>query len=461
MSEDSEWEHIDDKYSTENFGKKIEDLSKTIEVAWVTNPQSARSGFYFLMDNVTKLISGYLHAPAGTYDWLDDFKYSDGALLTAEEKEAIKKAIESNKELLESMRNTPATQSGGDSDPGFKVTGSSILQTPKLPFDISLDRGFEKVNKYFNDVDKQVQEITSQIGPTAFISKLVADPRIPLPFPPGILQVPKYSILPIISVMLETMRTMLILSPIDFTISRKLLSITQAIYEFSIGNWRQAILTFMSFFGQSIGLMTTIGKFALNAWLFVEPSLRSKIGLMMFRGTKSMIVSFMIWLFHVFAPDMFWIPISQFIATLDDQLKATEGQVASLEQQLTSYLQGIGYSEVQVKLPTIEEIIAGSKGGSFRLSYDDLQNVQRLLAMPEIYCSKEGQAALAPLMDTPLRIILELMNIPTTTDTITGECKVPSLDKLPSMSEVIAKTITEKTEIVSASAPLVSASPDQ
>ena len=204
----------------------------------------------------------------------------------------------------------------------------------------------------------------------------------------------------------------------------------------------------MGFFGKGIGLTATLGKFILNTWLFIEPSIRSKLEIYAFRGTKSVIVSFLIWLFHIFAPDLLWIPIKTFIDSLNAVLEQATEQEQMLEERLTQYLQSMGYTGYSVKLPTIDEIIADEKGAKISLSYEDLQNIQRLLALPIIQCSKEGRAVMEPLLQTPARIIFELMNIPTTPEGLQETCGVSDASQLPSMSDVIAKAVVNKTEIV-------------
>lgn len=458
--DDGEWVYADsddiqEKYAIEPASNKIMELGKLIELAWVTDTKKARAGFYFLIDNFTRLVTAYLHAPENDMDWLNTFTYTDGSVPTNAEKEAIIAAIEANKEYLEQLRPAgPAPQTGGAPAPAatrphLNTAHSKILNFTKAPFDISIDRGFDRLRSYIDSIDTQVHQITDELGPTAFISRMPVDPKIPLPFPPGVLSIPKYSILPFISALLEITKLFVLLSPVDFAIGRKLLSVVQAIYEFSLGNWRQSLLSFLAFFGQGIGLTATIGKLLLNAWLFIEPSLRSKLELTLFRGAKSMTASFLIWLFHIFAPDMLWIPIANFIETLNAMLDQTTEQASALEQQLSKYLQSVGYVGYTVKLPTVEEIIADEKGAPrLRLSYDDLQNVQRLLSMPIIQCSREGQAALAPLMKTPARLILELIGVPTTPEALTEVCGVADPAQAPSLADTISSAVIEKTEIL-------------
>jgi hypothetical protein len=445
MSDD--WEDIQEKYQLDNIPSKIDNITKSIELAWATDSKKARGGLYFLIDNLSKLLTEKIRADKdGNDDWLDSFHYTDGSAPSKEEKKAILDAIKNNKDFF-NLLSAPQQQQGGN-PLSLNTKHSKILQGPQLPFDISIDRGFDKLRKYIDSLDEQVHSITDELGPTAFISKMPTDPKIPLPFPPGIISVPKHSILPFISVILEIIKVFILLNPYDFTGGRKLVSIIQAIYEFSIGNWRQSMLSFLGFFGQGIGMMGTFGKFILNAWLFVEPSLRSKLEIYAFRGAKSMIVSFLIWLFHIFAPDLLWVPVAQFIDTLNNMLEQTTEQSKALEERLSGYLQTMGYSGYTVKLPTVDEIITDEKGAKLRLSYEDLQNIQRLLALPIIQCSKEGRQVIEPLLETPARIIFELIGVPTTPDALQEVCGVSDSSMLTSMSETIAKSVVNKTEIL-------------
>jgi hypothetical protein len=453
---DADWEDIQDKYQLMNVPEKVGELTKLIEFAWESDGKQARGGLYFLLDNLTKLLSEHLRAlkEGRGSEWLQDFEYTDGSKPSEEEKTAILDAIENNKAVFEMLINDNKQDSkmmGGAGFPnpaGLMAKHSQIIQTPQLPFDISLDRGFERLRGYIDSIDEQVHAITDELGPTAFISKMATDPKIPLPFPPGVLPIPKNTILPFISMLLEAIKIFILVNPADFTTGRKIVSIVQAVYEFSLGNWRQSLLSLMGFFGKGVGLTATFGKFILNTWLFIEPSIRSKLEIYAFRGIKSMVVSFLIWLFHIFAPDILWMPISAFIKSLNAVLETATEQERALEAQLSQYLQTMGYTGYSVKLPTIDEIITDEKGAKLRLSYEDLQNIQRLLALPIIQCSKEGRAVMEPLLKTPARIIFELMNIPTTPDGLQEMCGVSDASMLPSMSEVIAKAVVEKTEIV-------------
>ncbi len=448
---DTDWEDIQDKYQLTNVPEKVDELTKLIEVAWVDDSKKARGGLYFLIDNLTKLLSEHLRAvkeERSADEWLNQFEYTDGSKPTEEEKKAIMDAIENNKALFDLLASSQQQQQGGANPLSLNTKHSKILQTPQLPFDISIDRGFQRLRAYIDSIDEQVHTITDELGPTAFIASMPTDPKIPLPFPPGIVSIPKNSILPFITVFLEIVKLFILLNPYDFSIGRKIVSLVQGIYEFSLGNWRQSLLSFMGFFGQGIGLTATFGKFILNAWLFIEPSLRSKLEIYAFRGAKSVIVSFLIWLFHIFAPDLLWIPIASFINTLNSMIEQTSEQEKVLEAKMSQYLQTMGYAGYTVKLPTVDEIITDEKGAKVRLSYEDLQNVQRLLALPIIQCSKEGRAAIEPLLQTPARIIFELMNVPTTPDGLKEMCGVSDISQLPSMSDVIAKAVVDKTEIL-------------
>jgi hypothetical protein len=452
----ADWEDIQDKYQLTNIPEKINELTKLIEFAWVNDNKKARGGLYFLLDNLTKLLSEHLRAIKDDRDnsWLDSFEYTDGSFLSEEEKQVILKVIKNNypffKMLVSSGRTEQSAQEGGalTNTLSLNPKHSKILQTPQLPFDVSIDRGFQHLRNYIDGIDEQVHSITNELGPTAFISKMPIDPKIPLPFPPGVVSIPKNSILPFITVVLELIKIFILVNPIDFSMGRKIVSIVQAIYEFSLGNWRQSFLSFMGFFGQGIGLTATFGKFMLNAWLFIEPSIRSKLEIYAFRGTKSVIISFLIWLFHIFAPDLLWIPIKTFIDSLNNVLEQATEQEKVLEEKLTQYLQSMGYTGYTVKLPSVDEIIADEKGAKVSLSYEDLQNVQRLLSLPIIQCSKEGREVIEPLLQTPARIIFELMNIPTTFDSLREMCGISDVTQLPSMSDVIAKAVIDKTDIL-------------
>jgi hypothetical protein len=57
-------------------------------------------------------------------------------------------------------------------------------------------------------------------------------------------------------------------------------------------------------------------------------------------------------------------------------------------------------------------------------SMDDIQNLQTIARVPEVYCSPEVQDILQPLLlIPPLRLAIELLNIPTVEEDVTSMCK--------------------------------------
>jgi hypothetical protein len=73
---------------------------------------------------------------------------------------------------------------------------------------------------------------------------------------------------------------------------------------------------------------------------------------------------------------------------------------------------------VNVKFPGRTDII----------SFSDIQNFQVLLHMPEITCNPTFQERIQPLIQIPpFRIILELLNIPTTKEDVARVCSQPPL----------------------------------
>jgi hypothetical protein len=78
-------------------------------------------------------------------------------------------------------------------------------------------------------------------------------------------------------------------------------------------------------------------------------------------------------------------------------------------------------------------------------SLDDVQNLQTLLRVPEVFCSTEFKQILQPLLLVPpLRLALELFNIPTVDEDIAEQCK----GKESALSDTLAQKATPQVSII-------------
>ena len=442
----------------------VENIGKTrnaLRDSFTHNAPNIKENVFNFLDGISILLTAY-YKSGGLEGWTAGVHFSDGRGLSPEDGKYIEDIFSSNSHFLDILKGTTEEeppqnikQKGGAGK--LKVRGASMfgeaqkglvsLDKP-VDFDISIDRGINKLVEYNTMIDDQVRSITDQIGPTAFISSLPTDPFITLPFIPRI-QIPKYSILPFLDAILEVLRLTTIFMPFDMPAFRKIMSISKAIFELSDGNWRQAILSFIGYFGQNMGRMSSMAKIMMQAWMMIDPTISSKIASYTYKGIKSMFITFWLWVFHVVSPDYVWIPIGKFLESINGMIDSSQEQIDKLSETFTKQLKGMGYDGYSVTLPTIEQMVGLPNGSQtpLRFSFDDLQNIQALITMPFFLCSKEGQTIIQQFTKTPIRLVLELLNIPTTPEDVSELCGQADPTKMKSLVTSIADNVVKETHI--------------
>lgn len=460
---------------------QVDEARKQVRKLLNDNAGDVQKACYNFLDGMSLLFVAFFQS-GGDEGWTQGVALPDGKVLSEEEQSQIEAALAAYKSELDNFKTgksegTLKPQAGGANpilkrnpakgqkqpgevlnsfqknanDPTNKAEG--IVNPPPSDFTFSLDGAVKKVSDYIQAVDNQVHEITDSLGPTAFINNMPVDPFIPNPLqiigiPPPKFQVPKYSILPFFDSLLEVVRLIAVFMPNDIPLFRKIASITKAIYELSLGNWRQAIFSFIGYFGQGAGRMSSIGKILFQAWLMIDPSISGKLSKYAYKGAKSMFITFWLYLFQIFSPDIIWIPIGKFLDGINNMVDQGQSSISSLEEQFTKSLQSMGYEGYSVHLPTLEEITGQPEGAPpIRFSFDDLQNLQTLITMPFFLCSKEGQTIIGALAKTPARLVLELLNIPTLPEDIEEMCGVNSADKMKGLAVTLAENIVSQTSI--------------
>ena len=458
--------------------KEVDSTKELLRQAFSKNAGGVQKACYDFLDGLSVIGIAFFKA-GGEGGWSDGVALPDKKLLSEEERQRIEQTLNPYKSTLLGIKQNisepeenprPLKQKGG-AKPFIRKTGKSVKTTdetlnsfqknpkekngaggivnpPKMDFTLSIDGAVKAVGDYIRRLDDQVHEVTDTLGPTAFINNMPVDPFIPNPLqaigiPPPKFQIPKYSILPFFEAVLEVIRLVVIFGADDSPMFRKIMSITQAVYELSLGNWRQAIFTFIGYFGQNVGRMSSIGKIILQAWLLIDPTISSQLSKYAYKGVKSMFISFWLWIVHMLSPDFVWKPIGKFLDGINNTIEKGEEGIVSLEDSFTQTLQSMGYEGYTVDLPTLQEIVGqGEDAPPLRFSFDDLQNLQTLITMPFFLCSKEGQTIISALAKTPARLALELLNIPTLEEDIEEMCGTSSPEKMESLAVSMAKIVS-------------------
>ena len=223
---------------------------------------------------------------------------------------------------------------------------------------------------------------------------------------------------------------------------RKIMSLILSILELLRGEWKKSILSFLGYFGTSPMLVGAISKVFLVTFELMDPQNQESILVGSFDSAKSILVGLLLNIFQITAP----YPIRQYLTDAFNKIRDVKLNTnASLKQQ------GIG--------PRPQYLVP---------SFEDINNLQAVIADRPTVCSKEFQDAIADVYNnTIMRIILEILRIPVSEkmqEYICGEYSGKSFTEILKMRQdnfnnykkslKISKQNTETSVQSVASAPL-------
>jgi hypothetical protein len=167
----------------------------------------------------------------------------------------------------------------------------------------------------------------------------------------------------------------------------------------------------------------------------VAPDIQERMAMDVYQSGKSMCIGFLLWGFANFAPDFARAAARAQFDVLKKIVEDANGKIGEIEASMQKSVEPAG---LELKLKDIP--------ADFVPTFDDMQNLQAIVRQPTIYCSKEFQDAIEPLRKIPpMRLILELMNIPTDPQTLAFECKDNAGESLEdTMGATLEPEITPK-----------------
>jgi len=298
----------------------------------------------------------------------------------------------------------------------IKTSGPPIID----PKDISLDKTYWKIKDFFESIDTRVHALSRELGPFRFFYDRQMDFRIPLPIPLAVppyvtiiqIPIPPRSIPIVIGLIVETIRIIYSVGPLSNEKARKILSLVLGLIDLLKGDWKQGILSMIGFFGEAPLLAGLVGKVCINMLSLIAPDLQERLVFDLYQSGKSMCIGFFLWGFANFSPDFVRaIARAQFDA-IKKIVDNANGQIDKVEDAMQKSVKAAGLT---IKFKDIPE--------DFVPTFDDIQNLQAIARQPTIYCSKEFQEAIEPLRKIPpMRLILELMSIPTDPQSMEQDC---------------------------------------
>lgn len=356
------------------------------------------------------------------------------SLFSSDESKDIERAAQVAEPFLESLFNDALMLVGGASLADMKTSvDGQMVQMPHVvnPEDISMDKLYYGLLQKMDDYDRQWRDVVNQIGIIKTFEAQDSKGIITLPFIPPIpvpYVIPARAKMPILNTILEMLRIMVSNTVFDAPNFRILLSFAIAILDLLRGEWKHALLSVLGAYSVSGMWVGLGGKVLRDAWLLIAPDLQHQLQKTIYQSTKSFIAGFFLWGFSTFSPDVIRMSISTATEKMRETIANFNEQIASVEAKAKEVAKPVGINVSFQRLPD-----------SMVPSFDDIQNLQTLVKIPEVYCSTEFQQILKPLLIVPpLRLALELFNIPTVQEDIDAECK----GKEGSLSDTLAEKAT-------------------
>lgn len=419
------------------------DTIERVKRALKENAPNLQEHIYNGMNSFSTTLLAYKDAE-GRPGWSAGLTQPDGTPMWSETQQNVLE--ETLPHMIETKQQV---QQGGALGPrtlALKSTAEGTLVQPKLPIDpslISLDGAFYKIRDMLQDLDDKNRELARILGPTAIINGMTTDPGIG-PMPPYLpirLSLPARAILPLINSILESLRLFLTVSLTDSSydkpLLRQILSVVLAIFDISRGEWRDGVLSLLGVYSRNALLSGVFLKTVRWVYNFISPDIQARIEEDVWSGGKSMVVGGWLWLFSIVAPDFVRAQFTALIERAKLPIEQINEKLAQVEEKAQQEAAKVG-ALVQFPRIPLESIP----------SFDDIQNLQSLLHQPAVFCNPAFQQLLAPALQIPpLRIALELMNIPTLPEKIAEYCKDEPKDVADAVVKQLTPTILPATPV--------------
>jgi hypothetical protein len=204
------------------------------------------------------------------------------------------------------------------------------------------------------------------------------------------------------------------------------------------GQWRQALLTSVGLISPSGVAVGTIAKYFVNVWILINPSLRTEIVEIVFKGTKSAIVGFFIWCISVLPPAIIKNRMQESLTSVTKMFDSLQGKLEDMKGKANEKLQPLG-KELVFKGFDKLNILA-------KLTIENLQNLQELAQWPVITCSSEFRAIVDELRTDPLFFfIMEMMNVPLSPNDTLKACNMTA--NFPSLTQSLVPVVVDAIEL--------------
>ena len=425
-----------------------------------TPPSELKERVYICMANGCILLTAYKRTK-GEKGWSSKLHDEFGKpMLTTQEQETVESSFAKAPWILDMLESSESSESSPDDEkpaqkvqkggfdmkvpslkvplqvPSLKVPGSQFLEDSSgftlTGQDVSMDALFDKFLKKSEEMDQFWGKFAYESP--GFIKMINKD----IPIYKDI----KINGQPIVSLLV------LILDSIRLSYGlagqkTQVLTTLVLLEEVLTGQWRQMLLTAVGFLSPTGMAVGVIFKYLVNAWTLINPDLRTQIVKDSYKGTKSLLIGFLLWSFSAFSPSFIREKAEAIFARVREKVEGFEQKIKSLEESGSAKLASQG-KQVRIRGVDLTQFKT--------LSMADIQNLQALATWDVFVCSSEFQEIVAPLEASPIfRLILELMNIPTTPADKYAACgDAPYKSIADEVSGSLTPTIEDTPEAVKA-----------
>jgi hypothetical protein len=330
----------------------------------------------------------------GASGWSQTLVDNDGNQLFSEsESEVLETGAEKARPFLEGFLRDESQQ------------GGALPQMPQMginPEDASIDKMYYGLINKLDGYDTQWRDIVNNLGVIKTFNETDQIGAIPF-VPPIPYLIPAKLKFPLINTVLEFLRMMVSTPALDLPSVRVLFSFAIAILDLVRGEWKHAVLSLFGTYSMGAMYIGIMGKVIRDAWLLIAPDLRTDLSDSLFKSTKSFVAGFILWAFGTFAPGSMQKVIQTALDKAAEQVENFNKQIDDLEAKVGDVSKTAGITVSFKRVPT-----------GMVPSLDDIQRLQTIARVPAVFCSDEFQKIIEPLLLVPpLRLALELFNIPT------------------------------------------------
>ena len=347
----------------------------------------------------------------GGKDWSDDVTTPTGkkAFETEAERAVVEEFFDA---LIES-----AVMVGGDGDAGDP--GASATETIRKlaaeyvdPQKISMDLAYRRTTEFMDRMDAAAKDMARQIGIIKFQDSI---PPIPL-YQFGIpYELAPRTLVPIVNGLVELIRVFSTFGPDSADFLRVPLSVLTALIDLGRGDWKKAVLSIMGTFGRRPAAVGIFGKLLRDVFLFVSPDLTTEMRDTFYKSIKSFFAGVAFWSFSTFAPEPLYKMAEAGFAELSGIIKEINARVDEAEQTIMGSLPDAMKRCYDITFRRIPEGIIPE--------FDNLEALQAAFQAPELYCNPAVRTQIEAITAMPpVRLILELLNVPTLAEDFDKAC---------------------------------------